>query len=49
MSELNPKIEKKIKGSLWFKILFVLAMLMLAIATFFKPVWDELMKIVTGQ
>ena len=36
------------KGCGCITIIFILVMLMLAIHTFFEPVWDRLMEIISG-
>ncbi len=38
MGDLYQKVEKPIKGSKWLIILFILIMIMWAIATFFGPI-----------
>ncbi len=48
MNDLYPKVKKPIKGPKWLIIIFILVMIMWGIFTFFEPVWDRLMKIVTG-
>ncbi len=37
-----------VRGCL-LKIIFVIVLVMVAIYTFFQPVWDRLMKIITGN
>ena len=44
-----PKIKKKVKGHIWFRIIFVIVMIMVAVYYFAQPIWERLIKIITGD
>lgn len=41
-------IKKERRGGCWWKAIIGIVFIMWAIYQFFEPVWDRLMKIITG-